>query len=44
MERSLKFIEKIEGAWIKGAEGNHICEISVPFVKNDGICKKRKSN
>ncbi|MBA3238027.1 MAG: lantibiotic dehydratase [Parachlamydiaceae bacterium] len=37
---TLKFIEKIEGAWIKGNEGNHICEISVPFVKNAKYARK----
>ncbi|MGZ3633048.1 MAG: lantibiotic dehydratase [Parachlamydiaceae bacterium] len=37
---ALKFIEKIDGAWIKGTEGNHICEISVPFVKNSEYARK----
>lgn len=39
-EESLKFVEKIEGAWIKGTEGNHYCEISVPFVKKSEFAKK----
>jgi thiopeptide-type bacteriocin biosynthesis protein len=38
--KSLKFIEKIEGAWIKGNDGNHICEISVPFVKSGEYARK----
>lgn len=37
---SLKFIEKIDGAWIKGFSGNHICEITVPFVKNIKYARK----
>ncbi|MBA2368763.1 MAG: lantibiotic dehydratase [Candidatus Protochlamydia sp.] len=37
---SLTFIEKIEGAWIKGSEGSHYCEISVPFVKNNEYARK----
>jgi thiopeptide-type bacteriocin biosynthesis protein len=37
---ALKFIEKLDGAWVKGTEGNHICEISVPFVKNDVYARK----
>ncbi|MFI5342617.1 MAG: thiopeptide-type bacteriocin biosynthesis protein [Chlamydiales bacterium] len=37
---ALKFIEKIEGGWIKGTEGNHYCEISVPFVKNADYARK----
>jgi thiopeptide-type bacteriocin biosynthesis protein len=37
---SLKFIEKIDGAWIKGTEGNHYCEISIPFVKNSEYAQK----
>lgn len=40
---SLKFIEKIEGGWIKGTEGNHYCEISVPFVKNADYARKENS-
>jgi lantibiotic biosynthesis protein len=40
---SLKFVEKIEGAWIKGTEGNHYCEISVPFVKNSEYARKEHS-
>lgn len=36
----LKFIEKIEGGWIKGSEGHHYCEISVPFVKHADYARK----
>jgi thiopeptide-type bacteriocin biosynthesis protein len=38
--QSLTFVEKIEGAWIKGTDGNHMCEISVPFIKNGEYAKK----
>lgn len=37
---SLKFVEKIEGAWINGTAGKHTCEISVPFVKNNEYARK----
>lgn len=37
---SLKFIERLEGAWIKGTDGNHACEISVPFIKNIKYARK----
>ncbi len=40
---ALTFIENIEGAWIKGTKGNHMCEISVPFVKNKEYAKKESS-
>lgn len=39
---SLKFIEKMEGAWIRGNGGNHFCEISVPFVKNKIYAREEK--
>lgn len=39
---SLKFVESIEGAWIKGTSGNHYGEISIPFVRNSTYVSKEK--
>lgn len=36
----LKFVEKIEGAWIRGTEGNHYSELCIPFIKNREYTKK----
>ncbi len=39
---SLRLIEHVSDAWIKGEEGHHMCEICVPFLKNPVHASKEK--